>query len=117
MRRTLTYCKWKATWWRNQPSLRTPILTNNPNLLEGLGAYAAKEAALEDSISVAWAAKWKGARERARPIIDRVLGDGWDVDEEGQPSGVSVQEVGTITVEIDNDDDGGDDPREFSDDE
>jgi hypothetical protein len=78
MRRIISYGEWKAVWWRDQPALCLPLLGHNIGLVEGLKAYGEKQAALEDSIRVKWTVKWKAARDCARPIIDRVLGPGWD---------------------------------------
>jgi hypothetical protein len=64
---------------------------------EGLKAYAEKQAALEDSIKVAWSAKWKAARDRARTIVDRVLGDGWN---EGEKVDIDGSGPETVTVEV-----------------
>ena len=101
----LSYCEWKAAWWQEQPALRLPLLDHNPGLVEGLKAYGEKQAALEDSIRVKWTAKWKAARDCARPIIDRLLGPEWDdIGLSGMSSGPETKTT-TAVVEIDPDDD------------
>jgi hypothetical protein len=43
MRRILEFCDWKARWWRDQRSLRTPDTTDSI-LSEGLQAFAEQQA-------------------------------------------------------------------------
>src|SRR5882724_545744 len=80
MRRILQFCDWKAKWWRNQPSLRTP---DDNMLSEGLDAYAAQQAAQELDIAQNWEAKWKAVRIRAQPIINGIPGGYQEEDHVG----------------------------------
>jgi len=72
MRRILQFCNWKARWWRDQLSLRTPDTTDNI-LSEGLQAFAEQQAAQEFDIAKDWESKWRAVRVRARPIVDGIL--------------------------------------------
>ncbi|KIM82772.1 hypothetical protein PILCRDRAFT_7683 [Piloderma croceum F 1598] len=63
MRRVLQFCDWKAKWWRNLLSLRTP---DDNMLSEGLATYTAQQAAQELDIAQNWEAKWKAAVTRRR---------------------------------------------------
>lgn len=107
MRRILVYCTWKAKWWRTESVRRVPELQDNdPCLTEGLAAYGERQAALEDSIFTKWTVKWKGIRDRAHPIILRVLGKEWDA---ANPAGILEPEIIEIEIDDDRDDDDNED--------
>jgi hypothetical protein len=72
MRRVLEFCDWKAVWWMEQVPLRDGLPAP---LAEGLSAYAAEQADMERRIRAAWATKWAGARDLARPILLAVAGE------------------------------------------
>lgn len=99
MQRVLSYCEWKAAWWRDQPALRLSLLNHNPGLIKGLKAYGEKQAALEDLIWVKWTAKQKAARDCTWPIVNNVLGP--ELDDIELAGGGSEPET---VVEIDADD-------------
>lgn len=105
MRRVLSFCRWKAAWWRSLPANR---VDTDSSLSQGLHAFAEEQAALEDSIYDQWGGKWKGVRDAARSIIDTVLGAGWDLDLE-EPGAPADREAEVIGLEIDEGDDEGDD--------
>jgi hypothetical protein len=66
MRRVLEFCSWKARWWKERVSLRE----NLPGpYAEGLCAYAAEQADMEQRIRTAWTTKWADARQLAQPIL------------------------------------------------
>ena len=90
MRRTLQFCRWKENWWREQVSLRQ-LDASEHILLEGLKAYAERQAALEHSIYVAWETKWSKVRLRAGPILQGIPNGYEDEEFEGE----------TETIEID----------------
>ena len=69
MRRVLEFCKWKATWWMEQVSL---LETLPRPLMEGLRAYAAQQADMEQRIHAAWATKWHHARKLAQPLLEAI---------------------------------------------
>jgi hypothetical protein len=94
MRRVLQYCYWRAKWWRDQPSLRTPDA--NDILTEGLKAFSEQQAAQELDMARDWEGKWRAVRARAQPIIDGIL-DGYYKEEHLGPC---------ETIEIDLEDEG-----------
>lgn len=66
MRRVLEFSSWKACWWKERVSLRESL--PGP-YAEGLCAYAAEQADMEQRIRAAWTTKWAGARQSAHPIL------------------------------------------------
>ena len=52
--------------------------------MDGLRAYAYKQAALERKISDKWALKWRGTRNQAIPVISAVMGEDWLTPSDGQ---------------------------------
>jgi hypothetical protein len=89
MRRTLQFCRWKENWWRQQVSLR-PLDASEPILLEGLKAYAERQAALERSIYVAWETKWRKVRLRAEPILQGIPNGYGDEEFEGEMETIEI---------------------------
>jgi hypothetical protein len=79
MRRILKFCSWKAAWWESQIMQRVSLLPSDGPLVDGLQAYAYKQAALEREIFKKWALKWKGTRNRAIPVISAHMGEDWVV--------------------------------------
>ena len=72
MRRVLDFCKWKADWWTKQVLLCRGL---GAPLAEGLHAYAAKQADMEQRIHLAWSTKWARAQVLAQPIVMAVMGE------------------------------------------
>lgn len=70
MRRVLEFCSWKASWWKEQVFLRENL--SGP-LEEGLCAYAAEQADMEQRIRTAWTAKWADARRLAQPLLQGIV--------------------------------------------
>ena len=66
MRRVLQFCIWKASWWKEQASLRKDL---PKPLAEGLSAYAAEQVDMEQKIHTAWTEKWASARQLAQPLL------------------------------------------------
>lgn len=66
MQRAVKYCHWLAAWWREQAGRRADT---SPTLKEGLVAYAMKQAASEDALGTAWAAKFQPVRQRAEEFL------------------------------------------------
>ena len=64
------------------------------HLQEGLTAYAAEMADIEDRRRISWAFTWASIRERAQTVLRRILNDKEDKLEEGFA-------VPKLTVEID----------------
>lgn len=74
MRRSLEFCKWKASWWVDQLDHRAVTLPEGDPIREGLEAYAHQQAALEIQTKDAWELEWRAIRDRAQPIIQVVMG-------------------------------------------
>lgn len=87
MCRVLVYCQWKKAWWAEWASIRECVSTELPDsvhgplrqvlsqeLAEGLQAFVAEQGDMEDRMGAAWAVKWAGCHELARPIIAAVMG-------------------------------------------
>lgn len=72
MRRSIAYCRWKATWW-SQQSERLGCV--DPVLAEGLVAYASQQMAFESRRATAWEGKWFTIRSRAQLIKQLGFGD------------------------------------------
>ncbi|KAG6913061.1 hypothetical protein DXG01_009990 [Tephrocybe rancida] len=70
MRRTLEFTSWKARWWIEQVKSR---ITDSETLNEGLRAYAAEQADVEQRRRVAWEIKWAAVRIRAREALREKL--------------------------------------------
>lgn len=66
MRRVLQFCTWKVSWWKEQASLRKDL---PEPLAEGLSAYSAEQADMEQMIHTAWTEKWASARQLAQPLL------------------------------------------------
>jgi hypothetical protein len=74
MRRVLVFCGWKNTWWKEQIANRPEGLAGvSSELAEGLSAYAESQAAMETALAMSFAGKWKAVRERARPLINKLM--------------------------------------------
>ena len=71
MRRVLVFCDWKQAWWKQQIAYRSEEVS--PELADGLSAYAHEQVAMEAGIATSFAGKWRAVRERARPLIDKVM--------------------------------------------
>lgn len=54
MRRTLAFCEWKSNWWRERRSLRLGA----EELLDGVCAYAKKQAYIWSVLAEAFARDW-----------------------------------------------------------
>jgi len=57
MRRTLEFLKWKGAGWSDREHARVDV--KNKALLEGLHAYAAKQALIQDSLRTAFRELWR----------------------------------------------------------
>ena len=63
MRRVLEFLGWHAHWWEDRCTVETVDVALNPELAEGIHAYAAKQAAIRRSISSSFNHLWRGSRE------------------------------------------------------
>lgn len=93
MRRSLEFGRWLRSWWTQQGNNRT---TSTSHLREGLMAYAAEMADMEERRCISWAMTWASIRDRARMVLERYL-NGDNEGEEGIP-------FSKLTVEIDTED-------------
>lgn len=57
MRRVLAYLKWQASWWEGQATRRSDNVT--PAVLDGLSAYAAKQASILRHLRRRFACMWR----------------------------------------------------------
>lgn len=67
MRRTITYCRHRAEWWRSRAALRRDV---PPELADGLAAYAFEHADLEERFAADLERRWAVVRAKAREFID-----------------------------------------------
>lgn len=70
MRRVLVFCRWKATWWKEQVGFRTTTVLIDA----GLRAYSERQAAMEDNIAALFSRKWEAVRVQAWPVIEKLWG-------------------------------------------
>ena len=105
MRRSVEFSRWLASWWRQRAKNRT---ANTSHLQEGLLAYAAEKAEMENRRCISWEMTWESIRERAQMVLGSHLVNINDKDSEGE-TGIPIPK---LTVEIDIEDDG----RDFFDD-
>ena len=54
MRRTLAYCEWKSSWWRERENLRSGSI----EVIDGASAYARKQADMWTELSRSFADQW-----------------------------------------------------------
>lgn len=94
MRRSVEYSCYLHRSWLQRASLRT---TDSPFLQEGLMAYAAEMADIEDRRQISWAFTWATIRERAKTILEKFLNDNLKEGEDGL-DGFPIHKM---TVEID----------------
>ena len=97
MRRVLEFCSWKASRWKERLSLRGKV---PEPLAEGLCAYAAEQADMEQRIRTAWTTKWASARQLAQPLL------------QGFVAGIPMQEA-VVGPVIQADGDGNADDSDF----
>lgn len=73
MRRAVQYCRWRAGWWKEQGQRRVNDTADIlPTLAEGLVAYAAQQADIEESRGAKWAAAWAPLLEQASLVRKRI---------------------------------------------
>jgi hypothetical protein len=89
MRRALDFSRWLSCWWIQQATVRTVI---TGNLQEGLIAYAAEMADMENCHSNSWRRTWQSIRERAELVLKKYLNN---------KVGEEVIHIPKMTVEID----------------
>ncbi|RDB24457.1 hypothetical protein Hypma_008439 [Hypsizygus marmoreus] len=68
MRRVLEFGRWRATWWEEQAQRRG----SEGVLLEGVQAYAYKQADAERRLVSIWESRWAPVRARARATVARL---------------------------------------------
>lgn len=97
MRRALEFGRWSQNLWMQRATLRTGTTSQ---LQEGLMAYAAEMADMEDRRRILWEVKWADIRERARLVLEGQL-----KDRDGE-EGILIPKM---TVELDIDSEEGQD--------
>jgi hypothetical protein len=82
MRRTLSFCEWKASWWdeRHQARALVPF-----HVAEGVAAYAAEQAEAERQRALQWAVQWTEIRQRAATVLHKHLNDSEPEDSISMP--------------------------------
>ena len=107
MRRSIEFCRWSASWWEGQASLRAR--TTLPHVAEGIATYAFEQAHDERQREQKWAAKWTLIRQRAALILDKFLSDHGDEDDGHEDKGDGHKEKGdghaTLHITVDDYDD------------
>lgn len=58
MRRVIAYHEWKAGWWRGQSTLRSIAGIGDPDILDGVEAYAHKQAFIHECLASKCALYW-----------------------------------------------------------
>ena len=86
MRRVLTFLEWHASWWQTKGSLHTGL---QPDVAEGMFAYANKQAHIRRSMASSFNDLWRGSAESI------ALGVGADNDilDLGLAAGTDLLEV------------------------
>ncbi|KAG6836043.1 hypothetical protein H0H93_012007 [Arthromyces matolae] len=103
MRRVLEYTKWKSVWWEQKGLQRN---VESPSLREGLLAYAARQAEVEEGRRIAWSAKWQPVRNRAQEALVQNLGETEGLGEELRGVFTRIEVEVTEENENEEDDDG-----------
>ncbi|KAJ7018076.1 hypothetical protein C8F04DRAFT_977957, partial [Mycena alexandri] len=77
MRRVLQFCRWKAEWWtaRLEPKRGPDRAEMEPELVEGLRAYALEQRSRENAWATSWEAKWAAIRARTGVVLAERLVD------------------------------------------
>lgn len=68
MRRVIKYLDWKASWWRDQATLRSS--TARPDIISGLHAYAERQADLMVLMAKSFASSWYSILDASHLPID-----------------------------------------------
>ncbi|HEX3641015.1 MAG TPA: hypothetical protein VHV10_06985 [Ktedonobacteraceae bacterium] len=56
MRRVLAFLEWKAGWWDRQREVQLNI---SPDILEGVCAYATKQANINQALATSFDIRWR----------------------------------------------------------
>lgn len=75
MRRVLAFLRWKSLWWKERVHKRTNVC--DPILMEGLQAYAHRQAALQHDLATLFQAKWTASlQEGIQELLAELQGQG-----------------------------------------
>jgi hypothetical protein len=98
MRRTEAFLEWHANWWDNQAKVDKLPVSSDRQVVEGLVAYAKRQATLRRSLKDHFNTRWKSTRA----YLDVI-----DGDETGSISTESPPELlpGDAPMEVDQDSD------------
>ncbi|ESK82187.1 hypothetical protein Moror_14452 [Moniliophthora roreri MCA 2997] len=94
MHRAIAFCYWRAQWWISQRECCKGI---SRHLAEGLVAYANEQAEIKMDHAVAWSVTWLPLCQRLSAILETLEGR-QDLD-------LMLQQLTTLTVELDPDED------------
>ena len=67
MRRTIAYCKWRATWWDKRIDMRVGL---SLSLQEGLRAYAVRQALIQEGRAIHLQKEWSASEPQAQNLPD-----------------------------------------------
>jgi hypothetical protein len=73
MRRSIEFCKWKVSWWKQQCHLRASHVP--PWVAEGILAYATEQADVEFQRASKWTLHWAKIRQHAATVLEKLGGD------------------------------------------
>lgn len=91
MRRALEFCRWLSWMWMQRGSNRTGITSH---LEEGIMAYAAEMADMEERRRISWEVNWASIRERAKMVLERILNGDKNIEE-----GIQIPKL-TVEIEV-----------------
>lgn len=97
MHRTIAYCNFKSEWWKDRATLRRHI---SPELADGLAAYAAEHADLEERLAVDLDRRWSVIRRRAKGLIDSEFAVGDEDEDHGTEDAVHAGMLPAETVTL-----------------
>lgn len=104
MRRSVAYCRWRASWWAQQSDR---LLTVDPHLAEGLIAYATQQMSFENRRAQLWEDKWMAIRSRAQ-LVWRTQLDGEEQAVQMTELEVDLEEEESVEEWMDDDEDADD---------
>ncbi|KAK7054540.1 hypothetical protein VNI00_003738 [Paramarasmius palmivorus] len=90
MRRSITFCHWRAGWWDAQAQRRSDV---NPWLAEGLQAYASEQSDIERRRGTSWQSSWAPLRMRVAEVLK-------SLDDKHSDPEEMLNRLKTVTVEL-----------------
>lgn len=104
MRRSIEYCRWKASWWEEQANRRARVTPSMlPHVAEGIAAYAFEQADDEREHEKQWEEKWSDIRKHTALILETFLGE----KESDSVSSLNITIEDEYESDVDTDEEGG----------